>query len=267
MKQLSNSECKEKLLEMMISIDKCCRDNNIEYTLDYGSLLGAVRHKGFIPWDDDIDLSMTRKNFDKFLKVFNSDKYELLTRNDKDWGWHFIRICDRSTKLVFKEEYEKVREHGLWIAVFPVDKIPDDKKKWNTMKTGINFYEGLCRLKRSKWLPNSSILRNMSKTFLRICLMPFPITLFSQIEHNLLTSFQFKETNQSFLKGTVYHEFPSFWFDSYINLEFEGHKFMAISHYDEYLKYEYGDYMTYPPIEEQVPKHEYNAYLLNNDHD
>lgn len=258
--KISIQESKQLLLEMMVSIDQCCRDNNIEYSLSYGTLLGAVRHQGFIPWDDDIDLMMTRDNFERFKHLYYSDRYEMLTERDKDWGWHFVRICDTRTKLIFDNLYERIRNHGLWIAIFPVDNVPDKDDEWQRMVHRINFYEGLRRIKHCKWAPSSGFVKNVFKVISRWIIYPIPHDFITNRIKKSLTLYNERLTQKVFERGVEYHVYPSIWFNKYVDLPFEGHSFRAISSNKEYLTLEYGDYMTPPPASERVPKHGFTAY-------
>lgn len=262
-KELSLYQVQQRLLNCLISINKCCRKNNINYSLDFGTLLGAVRHKGFIPWDDDMDLLMTRDNYDRFIKCYNDPDYDMVCGGTKDWGMHFIRICDNKTIIKWKDGpvYEKSISHGLWIAIFPIDSVPSDDKKWSKLKKGCDFFAECIRLKKGMWAP-TGFLRNIIKAAVRFSLLPFSEFFLLKQQEKILTKYNKSQTSYCFQKGTIYHVFPSEWFKSYIDLDFEGYKFMAISHYDDYLRHEYGDYMKFPPKEQQVPKHEYDAYLI-----
>lgn len=260
MKELTLDECKQRLLAILISIDRCCRENNIEYSLNYGTLLGGVRHKGFIPWDDDIDLMMTRDNFIKFKKAYKDKAFDLILPEQKDWGWHFIRVCDKSTIIKFDVEVENVPKHGLWVAVFPVDKKPDDENKWRSQRKKIDFFSFLGRVKRSRWISSHGICRNISKLFMRVLLSPINMTYISKNVDKYLSFYNSHNTFFSYQRGLLYHIFPTSWFDNYTDIEFEGRLFMSIENYDEFLTLEYGEYLKLPPEENRIPLHEFTAY-------
>ena len=123
MRELSLEEVKKIGFDMLVKFDKICRENGIKYSLAYGTLLGAIRHKGFIPWDDDIDIMMSRNEYEKFLSVWKDDEYKLLTLQKGSEFWPlFSRITNPLTHLVPK----KICNHGVWLAVIPYDNIPDD---------------------------------------------------------------------------------------------------------------------------------------------
>lgn len=263
--ELDLLETQQCLLKCMQSIDQCCRDNGISYSLDFGSLLGAVRHKGFIPWDDDMDLLMTRINYNRFIQCYDDPSYEVISGDTKYWGAHFIRICDKGTEVKWNDppEYEKTVSHGLWVAVFPVDNAPSDEKDWIKLQNGFKFYSECIRLKRGMWAP-SGFFRNIIKALIRICLKPFSYKCLVKLQDKCLTQYNKFQTGFSYQKGLYFRRYPTSYFDKYIDIEFEGNTFMAISEYDKYLTYIYGNYMTPPPVSERVPKHEYKAYKITD---
>ncbi len=119
---------KELYLDMTSFIKKVCDDNGIEWGLCGGSALGAIRHKGFIPWDDDIDICMTRENYKKFASAFallDQDRYELLSPGDKDNYWHFPRLYDKKTKLITMQSVG--RGTGIPIDIFLVEDMYDNR--------------------------------------------------------------------------------------------------------------------------------------------
>ncbi len=260
-KEISLEESKKIMFEILKSVDQCCRQNGLKYSLDWGTLLGAVRHKGFIPWDDDIDLMMPRKDFNQLKKIFVNEHYDVLTNDDPLWGWHYIRICDNSTVVFFGPNAERIRQHGIWISIFPVDNIPDNSGEWSSQQKKINFYYGLCRLKRSGWTKGISIIKNIMKMVSRCLLKVVPLTYLAKKEEFWMCKNNSKNTKESYTKIIKFYKRPSYYFEKIIDLDFEGGKFMAISHYDEYLRSLYGDYMQFPPEEDRVPRHGYKAYF------
>ena len=122
--QLTIKNIRECQLEMMDYIDQICRSNNIEYSLAYGTLIGAVRHKGFIPWDDDVDILMLRKDYEKFLSLIKNDitfPYRIIDVENAYFVWS--KICDRNTYVKELIDYQ-IPNYGVWIDVFPYDVLP-----------------------------------------------------------------------------------------------------------------------------------------------
>lgn len=125
-KALSVKEQQVILLEIMKDIDKFCRANGIPYTISSGTLLGAVRHGGFIPWDDDADMFMLRKDFDRFVKIYKSDKYKLIFNfnpEEKKMASGYAKIGDVST---YTKDSTGVLEFGVSVDVFPLESVPED---------------------------------------------------------------------------------------------------------------------------------------------
>lgn len=259
-KEVSLDESKKIMLKILKSIDSFCRENNLNYSLNYGTLLGAVRHKGFIPWDDDVDLMMPRKDFDIFVNNYQDDKYDVLTNKDPNWGWNYLRICDKSTIVIFDSDSEKIKQHGLWVSIFPIDNVPDNKENWIKQKKQMNFYHNLSRLKRSGWTSGGGVIRNSAKFLFRWILKPIPLDYLAEKEKRIMCKYNSVKTKFVFVRVMLYHEIPSSFFEEFVNLEFENNMFMSIAKYDEYLKLEYDDYMQLPPKEQRVPIHGYKAY-------
>ena len=129
MKKITIEEAKKIELDILSYIDDFCQKNNIEYFINYGTLIGAVRHKGFIPWDDDIDISMTRENYDKFIEYYKNDKskYKLLAlETNKHYFNNFAKIVDSTTRIDNTRIY-KSYPSGIFIDIFPMDSFSDKK--------------------------------------------------------------------------------------------------------------------------------------------
>ena len=145
MKQkLSVEECKPYLLGILKHVDKFCRKNDIQYSLGYGTLLGAIRHKGFIPWDDDIDIIMTRENYDKFLSLYkNDDRYKIKKGYEIANHLHAI-MTDDWTRLEYPERTTDhlFYEGGLRIDLFPMDNVIDD----------VDYFKGYKKITRLRKL-------------------------------------------------------------------------------------------------------------------
>lgn len=125
--ELTTKEKQDIILEIMKDIDRFCRKNDIPYTLSSGTLLGAVRHGGFIPWDDDADLFMLREDFDRFVATYKSDRFGLLfnSRSDEEFfASGYAKVNDPTTHIV---ESLTMANHGVFVDIFPLDRVPEDE--------------------------------------------------------------------------------------------------------------------------------------------
>ena len=131
-KTISFDEAKQIEQQILKYIDKTLRENGISYWLDAGTLLGSVRHKGFIPWDDDIDLVIMRKDYDRAIEVLNnsSDRYKVLTmHNTEDYYYTFAKITDTHTHIV-ERDWREIRDLGIYVDLFPLDYLPADDREF-----------------------------------------------------------------------------------------------------------------------------------------
>lgn len=270
MKVLSENELnnlKRIELNMLIEIDKLCREHKIKYSLAAGTLLGSVRHKGFIPWDDDVDIMLCREEYYKLkacIELYTDDLYWVDYQSFKGYAYPFSKIMKKNT--LFREEtniYSKAPD-GIFIDVFPIDYTVQDyterKKqyervtKWKQrLVTRENYYFGQTGIKEWYRLIRKTLFNCLPKHF------------FIRIIEKECIKYQETDTLIS-LTGTVGLEkatHPKYWFDNYIELEFEGRKFMAIEMYDELLKLLYGDYMQLPPKEQRMPHHKVFKIEIN----
>lgn len=262
-KEITLEESKQIQVNILKNIDLFCRNNGINYSLAGGTLIGAVRHKGFIPWDDDIDLMMLREDYDRFIKQYKDDYYQIISfHSNKKWHNLFSCVVDPNT-VVYRWDREWNR--GIWVSIFPIDRIPDDDGAVYKMIQKVQrISHSIIRLKKSFWTNNTNVFYNITKMFGRIILMPFPNAFWCKKMEKIITSYnrittkRYSSTSE-WAFDIVFH-FSADSFNSYVDLEFEGIKCMSCSGYDDYLRSQYGDYMKLPPEEERVPKHNCKMY-------
>ena len=256
------------LLELLIELDRICTKHKINYSISFGTLIGAVRHAGFIPWDDDADIIMTRENYDKFCKICAtelSDGCFLQTKDsDKKYPYNISRLRKDNTTMIY-EEWKKAGFHqGLYIDIFPCDEIPDSLlkrcfQKWvivlTTMVRVSRNREIFLNRKRGKFL-----LRKIMYIFLRFV----PKEIFDRIEYQIITKYNSKSNNKigiicegGILLNTPKKRKPfnTYVFNRYDRILFEGYNLMTVSSYEALLDYWYGDYMKLPPVNERVMTH------------
>lgn len=246
-------------LEIMILIDRICTDNNIDYSLCGGTLIGAVRHKGFVPWDDDLDIRMSRSNYNKFIEVWNQIKpegYILQNKeNTPEFSQTFTKIRkDNTTFLQF--ELERGLYHtGIFVDLFPFDRIPQTKISKSFFHLGCLKY--LIYSRENDFAHVNPILDGIVKLLMRVTAKKQRRKYLEKFEKKL-NSYQ-NNTDWNFVAtdalSTMKIELPSDMTDEYVRLEFEGHQFMCFKKWDIYLKTFFGDYMQYPPVEERTWTH------------
>lgn len=268
MKQVTFEQSRTIQLNILIWFDRYCREHGLNYSLGEGTLIGAIRHKSFIPWDDDIDLLMPRKDYERFIKEYDGDEFDLIAvgRHPKWWSC-YSRIADKNTFVVFKE-HKFSWHHGLWISILPIDNFPDNIEEWKKQRRKIKKYKHLSMLKESYWTNHVSIVKNCIRGILRFVLLPFPYKLFGNLLTKTITQWNGEETKNKGSMSCIWHEpwvFDAEVVDEYIELPFEyGNKtyfFKSIARYDIYLRIQYGDYMQLPPEKDRFPKHGYDAYF------
>lgn len=258
-------ELKAIQLDILCFFDKFCRDNEINYSLACGTLLGAVRHKGYIPWDDDIDVYMLRDDYSKFIDLFDTCEngpYKLSWfPKIKEFDRVYANLYDSRTTLIEGRQHEF--ETGVFIDIFPLDDVPDNQKEWKKYKKKLFSYFWLRNIKVLRWSKKRNLGKNI---FLYICkFLFFPLKL-----HSILSSmYSFIIQNNGKGYSHVYqssygieNENPldKTLFYDIVDYEFEGKLFKGISNSDEYLKTLYGDYMQLPPVEKRVSTHSFQAY-------
>lgn len=246
-------------IDMLKELDRLCRENDINYIIDAGTLLGAVRHGGFIPWDDDIDVRMLRKDYDKFCEICQSKldgKYFLQTyRTDEGYRWGYARILKNGTTFIRKNHEEIKSKNGVFIDVFPNDNLPEDFLG-NKICTCVSW---LCR----KAL-YSQVGRNHAKGFwnrLGFALLDFFPKEWAYKGFEFLSEkYRDDATKRVRCFGWGSKEetigFQKEWFEETCEIEFEGLTVKAPVKTHEFLVHSFGeDYMTPPPVEKQKPIH------------
>lgn len=262
--EINLEESKKILFKILQAVDDCCRKNNIQYSLTYGTLIGAVRHKGFIPWDDDIDLMMTRDNYERFLSLFDGGQdYNVMTLSpDSDWWPCVTRICAKNTQVFFNGSNKS--EHGLWVAILPVDNVPDDCIERDKYRYKIKHCFDVLIFKK-RMLDHSPIkYRDIIKSFVRFLISPINMYKVGLHAEKIKSKYRNCKTNKvsmwnEYARHTI---FPAFFVENYIELEFEGQKYMCVKEYDAFLKLVYGNYMQFPPENERIPLHNYKSYYV-----
>ena len=262
MQELTLKELQKASLEILADVHDFCVQNNIKYAIDYGTLIGALRHKGFIPWDDDVDIVMPRLDYERFCKSYQSDDYSLVYYgNDNSALAAFARVVDCK-----KTHYETERpwtnlESGVWIDIFPIDGVEEDARQYSKR------YGKLKRMNKVAYkfrrqnhhIKDTDSIWSKFKTIIA-SLLGLGGKLPAWIINRMV-----KEMSKVPYGSTPYLgqcsclddgpiQFPKEDFNDFVLLPFEQYKFYAMSGYDHHLRQLYGNYMQMPPEDERKPK-------------
>ena len=267
MRKLNIEEAKKLELDILDFIDSFCKEHGINYCINDGTLIGAIRHKGFIPWDDDIDLSMTRENYEKFIQLFSEkqSRYKLLSlETDDQYFNNFIKIVDPTTKIIDTRN-TKTYDSGVFIDIFPMDTFNDTKVVDICYK--LESFKLLSFSKHKNIVYGDSKLKDLIRTLFWLLLRPVSPRFFAnQIEKQIQ---KYRVENGKYIafipsKAKKKEIFPRDMFDELIETPFEHLVLPAPKHFDTVLKQFYDDYMTVPPKEKQIYIHEFEAYKLED---
>ncbi len=253
----------ERLTEILAWFHDYCVENGLRYYMAYGTMLGAVRHGGFIPWDDDIDVAMPRPDYDRFIHLTFGRRMgrfvvESLANGNRDWFFGYAKVYDTSTTLI--EKKHPTLKRGIYLDVFPLDgagnneedfqRIAEDiKRLWHKRNQRKQLASILSAIS-PKFLPsNDGVMQALDKAFRR-----------SDYEASALVGCLAEISR----KGMISHEImPKSVFGTPKNYVFGRHYFFGVENPDAYLENMYGDYMTPPPPEKRTGHLERSGYDLN----
>ena len=261
MREITLDEQKKILIEILKYIDDVCKENNIKYSLIGGSLIGAIRNKGIIPWDDDVDIILLNNEYDKLiecLKKSDNSRYRLMTVDtEKTYYYPFAKIVDTSTILT-ENIFKKINGMGVYVDIFKYNYIPDNNKELRKYCKKIKFLKRI--LTYSCTIKSNSRIKNFIYKYI------------SKINSNKLAKriityeekYNNKKSKYLLSNWTVYalekEIQKSNNFDEYEYVEFENINAMVTKKFDEVLKTTFGDYMTPPPAEKRISHHYTSAY-------
>lgn len=266
MKELNLQELKEIEFDILKVFDSFCKENNIKYFLAFGTLLGAIRYKKFIPWDDDIDVLVPREDYNRLVDLFkDSDRYRLYSfeKNPK-FHYPFAKLCDMTTRKEQTIYKNKGVELGVEIDIFPLDTWENDLEKAKLEVARIKKYQDWLKITKLEKAPGKKGFKHAVWTVI------FPLV--KMIGGGYFIKKMIKESNKPSQKGSgyvgakvwaIYGEkgiIPAEAFADSVEIEFEGQMFPAPIGWDTYLTCLYGDYLPEPPKEKQKSHHNFIAY-------
>lgn len=264
MRPINSEQLRIIQLDILKNFIRVCSNNGIPYYLVYGSMLGAVRHKGYIPWDDDIDVGIFRKDVKKLSKLLSDGKYKIINSNiDKKYFSPLLKVFDADTLLI--QDYGQIEgvNIGVYVDVFVFDCVPQNELQRK------KFYEKAEKL-RFQWSLSCRKFTARSKNcfigfFKSLFSIPFKVIGYHYFANRYLKySSSWKDEG---LYGIVVYsegfekEFCYTIKDlSEVKVRFEDMDVSIPAAYENALKKCYGDYMILPPVEERK-RHRFNAYV------
>ena len=266
MKEMTIREIQDVSLELLLDVHSFCKENNINYTLYGGTMIGAVRHGGFIPWDDDIDVAMPRPDYERFISSFQSKRgYKLFASGTKECYLAFSRLCEMEKTLVTEDRLPWCSQQtGVWIDIFPLDGAPDDEKEAERSIRKMRRNWMKCCYARSAQSPYSAA----PTAFKKIKLAYKKLFLNNKFRNIHSINKKFIQDCQRIKWGETNHfcnyAFITFGMREYIpmednrttiNFSFEGTEMPVCNGYDHLMRHKYGDYMQLPPENEREPRH------------
>ena len=270
-KELTLEQIHKETLTIYEKIVEICDKLNINHFVTYGTLLGAVRHKGYIPWDDDFDIMMFREDYDKFLEYCDNNEiypYKLINyHNDPQYTFGISRFCDLRYKMILDDG--NPTNMGMFIDIYPYDGMGNylDASMMKKMdRRNKRLALGLYYSNKNNTVPKQGnlikrIARRVFCLYAQIMGREYFINAFEKAAHKYTIE-------ESELIDCVIWDPTKYmkkeWFLETIELDFEHLKVKAPKHYDEILKGWYGDYMTMPPEDQRAPSHQYKLYKKEN---
>lgn len=255
------NDLQEKILNILKWTDQMCRTNNIRYYLMGGSMLGAVRHHGFIPWDDDVDIAVPRKDYERLYELLinmQHDKYcvETYSNQNADYIYPYMKIYDKTTTVV--ENTSNKLKRGVFLDVFPIDGMgvcgDEEMKHFKKIRFNVN----LLSAKTCCWSKERKLYKNLAIIAAKFIPLGRGYNgLLGKIDR-LCRKYDYDASEYVGVLSGTYGEkelMPQNYYGTPTEYEFEGIKVFGVEQYDNYLKKLYNNYMQMPPVEKRVSPH------------
>lgn len=270
MKKIELNEQKKIMIELLEYFDRICRENNIKYSLIGGSLIGAIRHKGIIPWDDDIDVILSKSEYLKLIQILenmNDSRYKLLTINNcRGYNFPFPKLVDKRTFVVEPRLLNQIKEYGIFIDIFSYSNTSNSEKIRIKDFKKIKLLNSM--MSRTKLdFKNDGFKQNFLRLNKNILSKIIGYRNIIKFLNNIYNKYNNVDTDYVVSNWPVYNinkeVQKSKNIIEYTDVEFENMKIMIFKNYDEILRTTFGDYMQLPP-ENQRKAHGLIAYWRDN---
>ena len=252
---LSKDECRKIQINILKIIDKICADYGINYCICGGTLLGAIRHKGYIPWDDDIDIMLLREDYNKLIDILkNQNEYDWLDVLDLDIKGYYYPFAKAVDNTTIAKQDDNTANYGVWVDIFPYDDLPSERKTRERfiMK---NYRKRSIVLSRTtdfnaKDNINFRLIKRLLYFYSKVLNMEHFVKKYNKFGQ------KYNNSNSEYV-GCMFSPyklrecFNKEWFKNVRKYKFENEEFCGPLKYNEYLTQLYGDYMELPPVEKR----------------
>ena len=255
-------------LEILKDVHTFCVENGIRYSLCGGTLIGAVRHRGFIPWDDDIDINMPRPDYERFCNTYRSSRFHIVAPDDPVSCISFARVCDM--KVTFVDCHMEpwcYTETGIWIDIFPMDGASDTYLEYLKDARSAVFWHKIqyrCRCSHARLKRGLNLRQLFRLLVLKIIFLPGTRANAVLNKHangrikTIATKYAFSSMSHwtqivcPIYYKNEYHSITGY--ENFVLIDFEGEHLMVFANYEDYLRDIFGDFMVLPPEPERIPK-------------
>lgn len=260
--KINTDELKKIQIEILQKVHTFCKNHNLKYSLAFGTLLGAVRHGGYIPWDDDIDIMMRREDYERFIHCFKDERYRVIYYpQTSGFTVPYAKILDTRTVLI---EHSTMKERiGVNIDLFPIDTCPSISEEMHWFKRK-HLLDNIYTVRKLRIESERSIFKNLIIIAVRVLTFPLSLATLCSMIQTEATKYNASKGDRKGILSTgdtrLRWMMPAKIFDNYKEISFEDIIFYGIEDTDKYLRATYGDYMKLPPEEKRVSHHGFDAY-------
>ena len=250
-------ELQQKIVGNLMALDSVCCEHGLRYYLWAGTMLGAVRHKGFIPWDDDIDVAMPRTDYEKLLahcEEWMPTPYRVIApETDANYPYPFAKVEDITTTVMERPDFKHLE--GVYVDIFPIDGFPEEKSEQQRHYRRWKLWRHLLFMRCRDPFKHGHGPRSWFPWLIH---QVFPKAFLQKKVKHYMTHYDFEQSNVAvaYDDNGIKALFPKHIFGTTQMYEFEGHQYPGVEHVDEYLTINFGsDYMQLPPVEKRIQHH------------